>query len=102
LVGDWDGDGSVTICARRNGTTYYFSNDATFTSTTEDVKISDLGYDTDEILVGDWDSNGTDELALRRATIIYLQSDIEDTSLATSIRMTQATSNNDVFVIDWK
>ncbi|MCD8110721.1 MAG: hypothetical protein LUE14_11600 [Clostridiales bacterium] len=102
LVGDWDGDGSVTICARRDGTTYYFSNDATFTSTTEDVKVSDLGYTSDEVLVGDWDSNGSDELALRRTTSIYLQSDIEDTTLATTIRMSQATSNNSVFVIDWK
>ncbi|MCC8080878.1 MAG: hypothetical protein LIO80_02500 [Lachnospiraceae bacterium] len=102
LVGDWDGDGSVTICARRGGTTYFFSNDAAFASTTADVTVSDLGYASDEILAGDWDSNGSDELAIRRGTNIYFQSGIEDTSLATSIRMTQATSNNDVFVIDWK
>ncbi|MCD7922601.1 MAG: hypothetical protein LUG27_09290 [Clostridiales bacterium] len=102
LVGDWDGDGSVTICARRDGTTYYFSNDATFASTTADVTVSDLGYESDEVLVGDWDSNGSDELAIRRGTNIYFQSGIKDTTLATSIRMTQATNNNDVFVIDWK
>ncbi|MCD8132266.1 MAG: hypothetical protein LUE19_00195, partial [Clostridiales bacterium] len=102
LVGDWDGDGSVTICARRDGTTYFFSNDASFTSTTADVTVTDLGKDTDEALVGDWDGNGSDELALRRGTNIFFQSGIEDTTLATSIRMTQATSNNDVFVIDWK
>ncbi|MCD8134142.1 MAG: FIVAR domain-containing protein [Clostridiales bacterium] len=102
LVGDWDGDGSVTICARRDGTTYFFSNDATFESTVADVTVTGLGTSSDEALVGDWDNSGTDELALRRGTKLYLQSDIEDTSLGESVIIPQATGNNNTFVIKWQ
>ncbi|MCD8110128.1 MAG: hypothetical protein LUE14_08530, partial [Clostridiales bacterium] len=102
LVGDWDGDGSVTICARRDGTTYFFSNDATFASTVADVTVTGLGTATDEVLVGDWDNSGSDELALRRGTKLYLQSGIEDTSLSDYVLIPQATGNNNTFVIKWQ
>ncbi|MCD8110727.1 MAG: hypothetical protein LUE14_11630, partial [Clostridiales bacterium] len=77
LVGDWDGDGVETFCVRR-GNTYYFSNDTTFSATTEDVKL-DYGRTTDEVIVGDWDNDGKDTLCVRRGNTYYFSNDLTST-----------------------
>ncbi|MCD8133992.1 MAG: hypothetical protein LUE19_09110, partial [Clostridiales bacterium] len=97
LVGDWDGDGVETFCVRR-GNTYYFSNDTTFTSTTEDVKL-DYGRDTDEVIVGDWDNDGCDTLCVRRGNTYYFSNDLTSTKAA--IVLDYGKSTDEILVGDW-
>ncbi|MCC8029874.1 MAG: hypothetical protein LIO75_08805 [Lachnospiraceae bacterium] len=100
LVGDWDGDGVDTFAVRRSGTTYYFQSELGSDDGVE--RVADLGLESDTVLVGDWDNDGDDELCIRRGTNILLQETYKDTTLSNTFRMTQATSNNDLFVIKWQ
>ena len=81
LVGDWNGDGIVTIGLVRSNvpvgsnTVFLWNTNALGPP---DVVIEGIGAVGDIFFVGDWDGNGTDTLAIMRAnspagsnTIVY-------------------------------
>jgi len=66
-VGDWDGNGSDTLAARR-GNTYFLQGDVE--SPTSDRAVS-FGRAADETYVGDWDGDGTTTPAVRRGNVFH-------------------------------
>ncbi len=64
VVGDWDGDGTVTIGIYRNGV-FYLRNSNT-------VGVAEVyfafGSPGDQPVAGDWDGNGTDTVGIYRSS----------------------------------
>ena len=69
VVGDWDGDGTVTIGIYRNGS-FYLRNANTlgFADT-----VFPFGAPGDQPVAGDWDGDGIDTIGVYRNGIFYLR-----------------------------
>jgi hypothetical protein len=62
VVGDWDGDGDVTIGIYRNGTFYLKnSNEIGFAD-----NVFPFGQPGDQPIAGDWDGDGDDTIGIFR------------------------------------
>jgi mannan endo-1,4-beta-mannosidase len=69
VVGDWDGNGTVTIGIYRNGSFYLRnSNTIGFADT-----VFSFGQPGDQPIAGDWDGNGVDTVGLFRNGIFFLR-----------------------------
>ena len=65
VVGDWDGDGTVTIGVYRNGSFYLRnSNSIGFANA-----VFSFGQPGDQPIAGDWDGNGLDTIGVYRSSI---------------------------------
>ena len=62
VVGDWDGDGDVTIGIYRNGS-FYLRNSNTIGFADS---VFPFGTPGDQPVAGDWDDNGTDTIGIYR------------------------------------
>ena len=69
VVGDWDGNGTVTIGIYRNGS-FYLRNSNT-------IGFADMvfafGIPGDQPIAGDWDGNGTDTIGVYRSGTFLLR-----------------------------
>ena len=69
VVGDWDGNGTVTIGIYRDGSFYLRnSNTVGFADT-----IFPFGNPGDQPVAGDWDGNGVDTIGVYRAGTFFLR-----------------------------
>ena len=62
VVGDWDGDGTITIGIYR-GNTFYLRNENTLGFATT---VFDFGQPGDQPIAGDWDGDGIDTIGVFR------------------------------------
>ncbi len=69
LTCDWDGDGTATPAAFRNGT-WYIRNSLTGNSTVTELSYGDPG---DQPICGDWDGDGKDTIGVFRQGMVYLK-----------------------------
>ena len=69
VVGDWDGNGTVTIGIYRNGSFYLRNSN---TNGFADV-VFPFGLPGDQPLAGDWDGNGVDTVGVYRNGTFYLR-----------------------------
>ena len=69
VVGDWDGNGTVTIGIYRNGTFFLRNSNS--------IGFADIvfpfGSPGDQPVAGDWDGNGTDTIGVFRNGTFYLR-----------------------------
>ena len=95
VVGDWDGDGAVSIGIYRDGH-FYLRNSNT-------IGFADLvfpfGNPGDQPIAGDWDGDGIDTIGVYRGNTFYLR----DSNSAGSVEMSFALGNpGDVGIAgDW-
>ena len=69
VVGDWDGNGTVTIGIYRNGSFYLRnSNSVGFAD-----MVFPFGLPGDQPVAGDWDGNGTDTIGVYRNGTFFLR-----------------------------
>ena len=71
IVGDWDGDGDVTIGIYRNGS-FYLRNENTIGFA--DV-VFPFGLPGDQPIAGDWNGDGVDTIGVYRNGMFYLRND---------------------------
>ncbi|WP_196717571.1 endo-alpha-N-acetylgalactosaminidase family protein [Actinomyces trachealis] len=94
LVGDWDGDGTLTYAVRVGTRVVFYNENRTDAPVYASISI---GRRTDEVLVGDWDNDGKDTLALRRGTTVLTQNHLTSTA-TTKVTVDGITSQSKLMV----
>ncbi len=69
VVGDWDGNGTVTIGVYRNAT-FYLRNENTIGFATI---VFDFGQSGDQPIAGDWNGDGVDTVGVYRNGTVFLR-----------------------------
>ncbi len=77
LVGDWDGNGTTTLAARRNERILM---NQTFDDSHDWLQAFGVGNLEDEYLIGDWDGDGHDNIAVRRGNVIHMDFNFDNTA----------------------
>jgi beta-lactamase class A len=95
LVGDWNGDKTVTAGVDRRST-FYIRNSPGGGVAEQSFVYGNVG---DEVLVGDWNGDGVDTIGVRRGNTFYLRN--SNSSGVADIVFSYGNPGDQVVVGDW-